>query len=108
MEDPGIALKDIKEEKVIASCIAPWIPPACRSCVVNTEHLKSNTRNHSPPTPQLVKHLESLHSVVIQGHSECHIFEAVPSCSGGKVFKNCHHQVFCRNKIDSLSRDKSI
>ncbi len=21
------------------------------------------------------------------------MFEAVPSCSGGKVFKNCHHQV---------------
>ena len=27
----GIAFKDIKEEKVIASCIAPWIPPACRA-----------------------------------------------------------------------------
>ena len=37
---------------MIASCIAPWIPPACRGRVVNTEHLKSNTRNHhSPPTP---------------------------------------------------------
>ena len=48
----GIAFKDIKEEKVVASCIAPWIPPACRGCVVNTEHLKSGARNHhSPPTP---------------------------------------------------------
>ena len=24
---------------------------------------------------------------LIQGHSECHMFEAVPSCSGGKVLK---------------------
>lgn len=48
----GIAFKDIKEEKVITSCIAPRIPPACRGRVVNTEHLKSNARNHhSPPIP---------------------------------------------------------
>ena len=37
--------------------------------------------------------LEALHSYVLQGRSECHVFEAAPSCTGGKVFKNCHHQV---------------
>ena len=48
----GIAFKDIKEERVIASFVAPWIPPACSGRVVNTEHLKSNARNHhSPPIP---------------------------------------------------------
>lgn len=41
----------------------------------------------------MIKFLEDLHSYVFQGRSECHVFEAVPSCSGGKVFKNCHHQV---------------
>ena len=35
----------------------------------------------------MVKYLKSLHSCVIQDHSECHIFEAVPSCSGGKSFQ---------------------
>ncbi len=44
--------------------------------------------------PQLVKHLESLYSHLIQGKSECHHFEAVPRCSGGKVFTNCQHQVY--------------
>ena len=40
--------------------------------------------------------LETLHSYILQGKSECHVFEAAPSCTGGKVFKNCHHQVsFC-------------
>jgi hypothetical protein len=43
--------------------------------------------------PQMVKGIENLHSYIIEGKSECHVFEAVPSCSGGKVFKNCHHQV---------------
>ncbi len=43
--------------------------------------------------PVMVKHIESLHIFLIEGKSECHVFEAVPSCSGGKVFKNCHHQV---------------
>ena len=37
--------------------------------------------------------LERLHSFVLQGRSECHVFEAAPACTGGKVFKNCHHQV---------------
>ena len=41
----------------------------------------------------LFSQLERLHSFVIQGHSECHVFEAAPLCTGGKVFKNCHHQV---------------
>ena len=41
----------------------------------------------------MVKYLESLHSYIIQGHSECHVFESVSRCSGGKVFKNCQHQV---------------
>ena len=53
--------------------------------------------------PQMVKYLELLHSYIIQGHSECHVFEAVSSCSGGKVFKNCQHQVYynttCNNKL---------
>ena len=31
---------------------------------------------------------------LIQGHSECHMFEAVHSCSGGKVLKKCQHQVY--------------
>ena len=42
---------------------------------------------------QIVVHLERLHSFLLQGESECHVFEAAPACSGGKVFKNCHHQV---------------
>ena len=37
--------------------------------------------------------LEALHSYILQGKSECHVFEAAPSCTGGKVFKNCNHQV---------------
>ena len=41
----------------------------------------------------MVQHLERLHSFLIQGQSECHVFEAVSRCSGGKVFKNCQHQV---------------
>lgn len=40
-----------------------------------------------------LKYLENLHSYLIQGRSECHVFDAVASCSGGKVFKNCQHQV---------------
>ena len=48
----GITFKDIQMEKLEASRIPPWIPPACRGRVVNTEHLKGNTRKHqSPPTP---------------------------------------------------------
>ena len=42
----------------------------------------------------MVQHLERLHSFLIQGQSsECHVFEAVSRCSGGKVLKNCQHQV---------------
>ena len=41
----------------------------------------------------MVVHLERLHSFLLQGESECHIFETAPACSGGNVFKNCHHQV---------------
>ena len=41
----------------------------------------------------MVRHLESLHTFIYQGNSECHMFEAVPNCSGGEVFKNCQHQV---------------
>ena len=43
--------------------------------------------------PQMILLLEKLYSYLIRGNSECHSFEAVQSCSGGKVFKNCHHQV---------------
>ena len=35
----GVIFKDIEQEKVNASCIAPWLPPACRGHAVNTEHL---------------------------------------------------------------------
>ena len=38
--------------------------------------------------------LERLHAQLIEGVSECHVFEAVPHCSGGRVFRNCHHQVY--------------
>ena len=41
----------------------------------------------------MIVHLERLHSFLLQGESKCHVFEAAPACSGGKVFKNCHHQV---------------
>ena len=41
----------------------------------------------------MVVHLERLHSFLLQGESECHVFEAAPAYSGGKVFKNYHHQV---------------
>ena len=48
----GIAFKDIEQDKVEALRIAPWIPPASRGHVVNTEHLKCNASKHrSPPTP---------------------------------------------------------
>ena len=40
--------------------------------------------------PELQRKLEKLHQQLIQGYSEC---QAVANCSGGKVFKNCHHQV---------------
>ncbi len=43
--------------------------------------------------PQMLVQLEALHSYVLQGESECHMFTAAPGFSGGKVFKNCHHQV---------------
>ena len=43
--------------------------------------------------PQMLVLMEKLHSFVLQGKSECHVFEAAPSCTGGKVFKNCNHQV---------------
>ncbi len=43
--------------------------------------------------PQMLVQLEALHSYILQGESECHMFTAAPACSGGKVFKNCHHQV---------------
>ena len=43
--------------------------------------------------PQMLKLLEELHSFVLQGNSECHVFQATPTCTGGKVFQNCHHQV---------------
>ena len=36
----------------------------------------------------MLVNLEALHSYVLQGNSECHVFEAAPSSSGGKVFKN--------------------
>ena len=36
----------------------------------------------------MVVHLEHLHSFLLQGESECHVFEAAPAYSGGKVFKN--------------------
>ena len=41
----------------------------------------------------MIEQLETIHSYLIHGESECHTFEAVPSCSGGRVFKNCQHQV---------------
>lgn len=48
----GIAFKDIEQEKIEAVNIAPWIPPAGRGHVVNTEYLKSNASRHrSPPLP---------------------------------------------------------
>ena len=36
--------------------------------------------------PQMLVKLEALHSHLLQGKSECHVFAAAPSCSGGKVF----------------------
>ena len=48
----GVVFKDILQEKVEALRMAPWIPPASRGRVVNTEHLKCNTsKRQSPPTP---------------------------------------------------------
>jgi len=32
----------------------------------------------------MIAHLEHLHSFILQGESECHVFEAAPSCSVGK------------------------
>ena len=62
----GIAFKDIEQEKVEALCIAPWIPPASRSHVVNTEYLKCNASKHqSPPTP--VGCPKTLASLICQG-----------------------------------------
>ena len=46
--------------------------------------------------------LEALHTFVIEGGSECHQFEAAPTCSGGKVFRNCQHQVCNTIVINSL------
>ena len=46
----GVIFKDIEQEKVNASCIAPWLPPACRGHAVNTEHLKKKSHS-SDVTP---------------------------------------------------------
>ena len=46
----GVIFKDIEQEKVNASCIAPWLPPACRGHTVNTEHLKKKSHS-SDVTP---------------------------------------------------------
>ena len=46
------AFKDIEQEMVEALRIAPWIPPASRGHVVDTEHLKCGASKHrSPQTP---------------------------------------------------------
>ena len=51
----------------------------------------------------MVQHLERLRSFLIQGQSDCHVFEAVSRCSGGKlVFKNCQHQIQGNNAIQML------
>ena len=36
---------------------------------------------------------------LLQGDSECHIFETAPACSGGNVFKNCHDQVWLKMMV---------
>ena len=62
----GIAFKDIEQEKVKALQIAPWIPPASRGRVVNTEHLKCSASKHqSPPIP--VGCPKTLASLIRQG-----------------------------------------
>ena len=62
----GIVFKDIEQEKVEALRIAPWIPPASRGHVVNTEYLKCNASKHqSPPTP--VGCPKTLASLICQG-----------------------------------------
>ena len=39
----AIVYKDANQEPVIATSIAPWIPPSCRANkIFNTEHLKSS------------------------------------------------------------------
>ena len=52
--------------------------------------------------PQMLVLLEKLHSFVFQGKSECHVFEVAPACTGGKVFKNCNHQVYLPNKVQQM------
>jgi hypothetical protein len=46
----GVIFKDIEQEKVNATSIAPWLPPACRGHTVNTEHLKRKSHS-SDSTP---------------------------------------------------------
>ena len=62
----GIAFKDIRQEKVKAIDIAPWIPPACRGRTVNTEYLKcTSNKSHSPLTP--IGCPKKLASLICQG-----------------------------------------
>ena len=62
----GIVFKDIQQEKVEALRVAPWIPPASRGHIVNTEHLKCNASKHrSPPAP--VGCPKTLASLICQG-----------------------------------------
>ena len=63
----------------------------CVQMLIACMHDPNNIKTHLQP--QMLKELENLHSFVLQGNSERHVFEAAPTCTGGKVFQNCHHQV---------------
>ena len=42
----AIVFKSTRVEPVVATRIAPWIPPSCRGEVVNTEYLKSSRQEN--------------------------------------------------------------
>ena len=104
-KDLQYTTKDTFSEKKSNECvhvhcidilIYVFVPAVTLHCMYsNTANcMYSNTANENDfLQPQLLCALEQLHSFVIQGKSECHVFEAAPACTGGKVFKNCHHQV---------------
>ena len=63
----GIIFKDVKVEKINATSIAPWIAPACRGQVVNTEHLKCTAANYHHTSSKPIGCPKKLATLIFQG-----------------------------------------
>ena len=62
----GLVFKDIKLEQVKATSIAPWMPPACRGRVVNTEFMKCTKSKQS--SNKLIGCPKALASLIYNGN----------------------------------------